>query len=245
MNLTQLIARRMLAKPPTKPASAKAAPKSSIGGPKRPEPAQAATAWPVINALAAQAKSAKEGSAPNNRQNRPGPRVVPTPPRHRSASYNPLRRPEPDIRALVEAFAPPPVTPAPPPPVLRAGFRGSCTAVDANNGRRCKLPHHPEHPEQHRHERGMFHRVAEPGTTSFPLREALDRAAFASVDVAVDHTPSTITKAATPAMRGREQRRAKGIEPRLGSGRRVSAHAGDSTSTGIKSIDTNPNHEAA
>lgn len=105
--------------------------------------------------------------------------------RLRSAPAYVPPRSEPDLvevyRSLPEVFGPVadglPVTT---PTSVPGRARGSCKAVDAATGRQCKLPHHPEHPEQHRHERGMFHRVAAPGTTTFPLREALELAALAS-----------------------------------------------------------------
>lgn len=104
--------------------------------------------------------------------------------RLRSAPLHVPPRSEPDLvevyRSLPEVFGPVAVTTPTSAPVVAGRARGSCKAVDAATGRQCKLPQHPEHPEQHRHERGMFHRVAAPGTTSFPLREALDLAALAS-----------------------------------------------------------------
>ena len=105
-------------------------------------------------------------------------------PLRRSAPVYVPPRSEPDLvelyRSLPEVFGEPAPLPVTTPTSATGRARGSCKAVDAVTGRQCKLPHHPEHPEQHRHERGMFHRVAAPGTTSFPLREALDLAAQAS-----------------------------------------------------------------
>lgn len=64
------------------------------------------------------------------------------------------------------------------PPPRRPGL-GSCTAVDASNGLRCKLPAHGD--DNHAHERGRFTRVAAPGQVSFPKVEELVARATARV----------------------------------------------------------------
>lgn len=139
-------------------------------------------------------------------------------------SYVPPRT-EPDLaeayRALPGVWGPA-ETPPLPPPVLRPGFRGSCKAIDAATGRTCKLPAHPG--DVHSSERGRFTRCAAPGTTTFPLRQALDSAALTQDPGALGEMGRK-----TDAQYQRETRARK------------SAHAGDSTSTGIKSLDTNPN----
>lgn len=55
--------------------------------------------------------------------------------------------------------------------------RGSCKAVNAETGRQCALL--AGHTCAHRHGRTDFWRCAEPGTTSFSRRDALDVAGTA------------------------------------------------------------------
>jgi hypothetical protein len=82
-----------------------------------------------------------------------------------------------DLAAELEAAlaSAPPAPATPPPPDIKPGWRGSCKAIDADTGRRCRLPAHPG--QQHRHERGPFFRTAPPEQTSFRVREQLDAAA--------------------------------------------------------------------
>ena len=61
-----------------------------------------------------------------------------------------------------------------------AKWKGSCNAVCALTGRRCRLPAHPE--GEHRSERGPFRVVAAPGQTHFARQAALDEAATAGGD---------------------------------------------------------------
>jgi hypothetical protein len=56
--------------------------------------------------------------------------------------------------------------------------RGSCKAVDALTGLRCRLPAHSEQ-LPHRHERGAFFTVAAEGQKNFTVRDRLDAAATA------------------------------------------------------------------
>lgn len=80
-------------------------------------------------------------------------------------------------------------------------WKGSCKAVDAATGRACKLPAHPG--EVHRSERGPFVRVAAPGATSFPLRQALEHAALHQADVV--EGPSARPPAALAKRQSRER----------------------------------------
>lgn len=86
-------------------------------------------------------------------------------------------RPETQVD-LVQALQalPLPAAPASSAPAPAARGRGSCWAIDAETGRQCRLPSHPEDPDRHRHERGAFFRTAVPGQ-SFTRRDLLDRAA--------------------------------------------------------------------
>lgn len=105
--------------------------------------------------------------------------------------------------------------------------RGSCFAIDAETGRQCRLPAHPEDPDRHRHERGPFFRLLQPGQAP-RLHEQLDSAAMASTE-------------AREVFAGHGHANPAGErKTRKDAGQRKSAHAGDSTSTGIKSIDTTP-----
>lgn len=101
--------------------------------------------------------------------------VTPSPPRRKPRPVVTPPRSQPDIRELVETFAPPPPpTPAPPPPVLKPGWRGSCKAVNPVTGRRCCLL--AGHDSLHRHGSTSFRFGAEPG--AIPTRRAeLDAAA--------------------------------------------------------------------
>lgn len=203
------------------PASSVPPPQPSIRSPKRPAPAQAAPRA-LSKAPAPVARNpAKEAENYKFVMINKFPRVVPTPPRHRSAPYNPPRREEPDITALVETFTPPPVTPPVPPAVVAPGFRGSCKALCATTGRQCRLPAHPKEPDRHRNERGPFFRTAAPGTTSFPLRQALFDAATHQADGA-----AALVETKGTAQEKRESRR-------------KSAHAGDAVTTGLKHLDSN------
>lgn len=77
----------------------------------------------------------------------------------------------------IQAIAPRPLTLPPPAPLDLSGplvARGSCKAIDAETGRQCRLPAHPHAPDQHRSERGPFHRLAAPGQTQFKRRAELD-----------------------------------------------------------------------
>lgn len=61
-------------------------------------------------------------------------------------------------------------------------WSGTCGALDADCGRTCKLPAHPNDPDRHRHERGPFFRVALSGSAPFlQRRQMLDEAAVRSV----------------------------------------------------------------
>lgn len=103
----------------------------------------------------------------SNRQAKPQPAKVVQPP-----------RPVADLlEELQVEFTPPPAAPVveAPPLKLEPGWRGSCKAIDADTGRRCRLPAHPG--EAHRHERGPFFRTADPTQTHFRAREQLDAAA--------------------------------------------------------------------
>lgn len=66
--------------------------------------------------------------------------------------------------------------PGPQPPAPGGSARGSCKAVDADSGRTCKLPAHPESPDAHRSERGPFIRVLQPGALP-RLHQQLDAVA--------------------------------------------------------------------
>jgi TPP-dependent indolepyruvate ferredoxin oxidoreductase alpha subunit len=79
------------------------------------------------------------------------------------------------LRRAVEALKPAAPAAPPPPPKIEPGWRGSCKAIDADTGRRCRLPAHAG--EAHRHERGPFFRTAPPEQTHFRAREQLDAAA--------------------------------------------------------------------
>lgn len=103
---------------------------------------------------------------------------------------------------------------APQPAKVAQGWTGSCKAVDAATGRRCRLPAHPE--PTHRHERGAFFRVASASQTTFPLREQLDRAALAQGAAAIETGRAPAKPVTTPTTKPR----------------RTSAHRGDATTTG-------------
>lgn len=152
----------------------------------------------------------------------PGPRTIterppPLPPRPPRAEL------EFDLVKSLEALplpaAPPAASSAP------ARGRGSCFAIDAETGRQCRLPAHPEDPDRHRHERGPFFRLLQPGQAP-RLHEQLERVAMASTE-------------AREVFAGHGHANPAGErKTRKDAGQRKSAHAGDSTSTGIKSIDT-------
>lgn len=105
-----------------------------------------------------------------------GPTVItvrPSPPRRKPRAPELPPRSQPDIRELVETFAPPPApTPPPPPVVLKPGWRGSCKAINPTTGRRCCLLE--GHAELHRHGSTSFPFGAEPGQTHFARRAELD-----------------------------------------------------------------------
>lgn len=115
----------------------------------------------------------KEARAKAERGETLPPSAPTPPPEHCHAKQN---------RELAEAIVSTyrtPVVPSPPPPApvdLKGPLvaRGSCKAIDAETGRQCRLPAHPHAPDQHRSERGPFHRLALPGQTKFTRREALD-----------------------------------------------------------------------
>jgi hypothetical protein len=58
-------------------------------------------------------------------------------------------------------------------------FRGSCKAVDAFTGLKCRLPAHASN-VPHRSERGVFRFVAMPGQTRFAQKEQLERASVSN-----------------------------------------------------------------
>lgn len=102
--------------------------------------------------------------------------VTRSPPRRKPPALKPAPRPsEPDVLDLPPPRTP---TPPPPPPVIAPGWKGSCQAVCAVTGRRCRLPAH-RMDEPHRHERGQFTFTAAPGQTSFAARSELEREASA------------------------------------------------------------------
>ena len=101
-----------------------------------------------------------------------GPRSIterppPLPPRPPRAEL------EVDLVKVLEAL---PLPAAPPASSTPTRGRGSCFAIDAETGRQCRLPAHPEAPDRHGHERGPFFRCAVPGQT-FTRRDLLDHAA--------------------------------------------------------------------
>lgn len=131
-------------------------------------------------------------------------------------------RSEPDLRELVEAFAPPPAPTPPPPPVVRPGWRGNCKAINPATGRRCALLE--GHDTMHRHGSTAFAFGAEPGQTHFARRELLDALALKRGSFSEELEKKN----------GAQEKR----ESRARIGR---AHQGANTSTGEKSID-NPTH---
>ncbi len=145
-----------------------------------------------------------------------GPRTIterppPLPPRPPRAEL------EFDLVKSLEAL---PLPAAPAASSAPARGRGSCFAIDAETGRQCRLPAHPEDPDRHRHERGPFFRLLQPGQAP-RLREMLDSAATARTGVVSE-----------------DLERKSGATEKRESRQRLSAHAGDSTTTGIKSIAT-------
>jgi hypothetical protein len=69
-------------------------------------------------------------------------------------------------------------------PAPAARGRGSCWAIDADTGRQCRLPAHPEDPDRHGNERGPFFRVL--GAGQVPrLHQQLDEASMAARNVEV------------------------------------------------------------
>lgn len=107
--------------------------------------------------------------------------------------------------APVEAPVPSPI----PAPVValsttaRPG-RGSCKAVDAATGRQCKLPAHPANPDQHRHERGPFHRLLQPGEVPV-LRQALDEASQRAFNAEVYAGASHVRGESVPTSKRADQ----------------------------------------
>lgn len=126
----------------------------------------------------------------------------------------------------------------PPPPVLRlvhaprtvvpttGVFKGSCKAVCAETGLKCRLPAHSEL-EEHANERGKFRRVATPGQTTFARREALDAAAMASNHEDVMGSGTGRDRAALAEYRARWEAKQKGSGARR-------AHDGATTTTGLE-----------
>lgn len=123
-------------------------------------------------AAPARAASAKAPPVPSKVAT-PSPKRAPRPAQAAAPHLPP--RSEPDLRELVESFAPPPAPSAPPPaPVLLPGWRGNCHAVNPATGRRCALL--AGHGDTHRHGSTPFRFGAEPGQR-FTRREELDAAA--------------------------------------------------------------------
>jgi hypothetical protein len=77
-----------------------------------------------------------------------------------------------------------------PPPAPRAAggrWTGTCRAVDAETGLRCRLPAHGD--KGHRSERGPFHLVAAPGQATFARVEQLAAAAESRCGSDLSDTP--------------------------------------------------------
>ncbi len=113
------------------------------------------------------------------------------------------------FEAAQATAAQPPVPAAPVDPTPRV-LRGSCKAVCAATGLKCRLPAH-DMATPHSNERGQFHRVAVPGQTHFAARATLEEFALRSPDVSTPY-----------------ERRSDAQEQRAVRSRR-SAHAGDVT----------------
>ena len=153
MSLAKMIAARMLAKKPKAPAPCHC----------KPNPFQCGAGCRCAgcgHAVKSESTVAPARSQVHRGAPLPRPRVV---------------APEPELAQVVAALPLPPPTPDVPAPVLRTGWVGSCKAIDADTGRRCRLLAHPG--EAHRHERGPFFRTAAPGQSTFTVRAQLDAAA--------------------------------------------------------------------
>ncbi|PZR07097.1 MAG: hypothetical protein DI536_29000 [Archangium gephyra] len=94
--------------------------------------------------------------------------LAPSPSSAKPSPENPLGLRHPALTPMPEALRAPTNT-----------FRGSCKVINADTGRQCALP--AGHALPHRHGSTSFTREAPAGATNFTRRDALDRAAAASL----------------------------------------------------------------
>lgn len=109
----------------------------------------------------------------------------------------------------------PPEVPKVAPRPAQARTLGSCKAIDADTGRQCRLPAHPEEPERHRHERGPFFRTLTPGEVPL-LRQRLDGLATMQSDAIRMSDVASVTRTAVVRAaheRFREKRKKQEASP--------------------------------
>lgn len=113
-------------------------------------------------------------STPRTIADAPAPRITPPP----LPPVPPRPELELDLVRSLEALPLPAQPPAPPPPVLTG--RGSCKARNPATGIQCALL--AGHTKLHRHGSTEFRFGAAPGTSAFPRRDALEKAAHGRPD---------------------------------------------------------------